>query len=102
MVRLASAAGYITLAALLYTPALAHSWYELECCDTRDCEPLAPDQVKVTPDGYITPDGQLIKFGEARVSADRDYHWCKYQKNSTAVIWPLDKRACFYAPAGGM
>ena len=86
----------------LVTEAYSHSWYELECCDTRDCEPLAPDQVKVTPDGYITPDGQLIKFGEARVSADGDYHWCKYQKDSTKVIWPLDKRACFYAPAGGM
>jgi hypothetical protein len=85
-----------------YHSARAHSWYELECCDTRDCEPLAPDQVKVTPEGYITPDGQLIRFGEARVSADKDFHWCKYQKNSTAVIWPLDKRACFYAPAGGV
>jgi len=82
--------------------AKAHSWYELECCDTRDCEPIPADQVKVTPEGFITPDGQLIPFASARVSADRDYHWCKYQKNSTAVIWPHEKRACFYAPAGGM
>jgi len=33
--------------------ARAHSWYEPECCDTRDCEPIPPDQVKVTPEGYI-------------------------------------------------
>jgi hypothetical protein len=101
MVRLASAAGYITLAALLYTPALAHSWYDASCCNLRDCEPIPPDQVKVTPEGYITPDGQLIRFNEARVSADRDYHWCKYQKNSTVVIQPMNERACFYAPAMG-
>jgi hypothetical protein len=59
--------------------ALAHSWYELECCETRDCVAIPADQVKVTPDGYVTPDGQLIPFASARVSADLDYHWCKYQ-----------------------
>jgi hypothetical protein len=90
------------IALAVTTYAKAHSWYELECCDTRDCEPIPADQVKVTPEGFITPDGQLIPFASARVSADRDYHWCKYQKNSTAVIWPHEKRACFYAPAGGM
>jgi hypothetical protein len=65
MVRLALAAfAYMTP---LY--ALAHSWYDRSCCDVRDCEPIPPDQVQVTPQGYITPDGQLIPFAEARVSA---------------------------------
>lgn len=82
--------------------AKAHSFYELECCDDRDCEPLAPEQVKTTPEGYVTPDGQVIPFADARISPDRDYHWCKYQRDSTKVIWPMDKKACFYAPMGGM
>lgn len=101
--RMTLAFGVILLGLLVtMSYAKAHSWYEAECCDDRDCEPIPPDQVKVSPEGYITPDGQLIPFGSARVSADQDYHWCKYQKDSTKVIWPLDKRACFYAPAGGV
>jgi hypothetical protein len=94
--------GFAVLLIYASSTARAHSWYEPECCDLRDCEPIPPDQVKVTPDGYITPDGELIKFNEARVSADKDFHWCKYQKNSTQVIQPLEKRKCFYAPAGGV
>lgn len=97
------------LAIVLFVGALAfagkvkaHSWYDKECCDVRDCEPLSPDRVKVTPEGYVTPDGQLVPFGQARVSADKDFHWCKYQKDSTKVIHPHEKRMCFYAPAGGM
>jgi hypothetical protein len=94
--------GFAVLLIFAAGTARAHSWYEPECCDTRDCEPIPPDQVKVTPEGYITPDGELIKFNEARVSADKDFHWCKYQRNSTQVIQPLEKRKCFYAPAGGV
>ncbi len=97
--------GYILLVVLILSFSLtakAHSWYDKECCDVRDCEPLSPDRVKVTPEGYVTPDGQLVPFGQARVSADKDFHWCKYQKDSTKVIHPHEKRMCFYAPAGGM
>jgi hypothetical protein len=86
---------------VLASTARAHSWYEPECCDTRDCEALLPEQVKVTPEGYVTPDGELIRFDEARVSADKDFHWCKYQRDSTKVIQPFEKRKCFYAPVGG-
>lgn len=99
-------AGFFALAVLLmvaaWSVARAHSWYDKSCCDDRDCERLAPEKVRVTPQGYVTPDGELVPFGEARVSADGDYHWCKYQKDSTRVIHPYREKKCFYAPPGGM
>jgi hypothetical protein len=80
------------------SPAKSHDWYDKECCDVRDCKPLLPEQVKVVPEGYITPDGELIRHNETRISLDQDYHWCKYQPDSTKVIQPYTKKKCFYIP----
>lgn len=81
--------------------AMAHSFYDIECCSERDCEPLAPDQVRVTPQGYVLPNGQTVAFGQERVSPDRDYHWCRYP-GTVPLVAPTDRKVCFYAPMGGM
>lgn len=101
---------YVFLAvALIATPASGHYFYEPECCDERDCEPLAPEHVEIRQDGYlIRLTGEVIPFKDARVSADNDYHWCRYHQQSTSVIQPYDtesktyKKPCFYAPPGGV
>lgn len=83
------------------TSASAHSWYDRSCCDLTDCAPLAPDQVRVRPDGYHLPNGQVVPFARARMSMDRDFHWCR-RSASSPLIEPYGELACFYAPMGGM
>lgn len=82
------------------TSASAHSWYDRTCCDLTDCAPLAPDQVQIRPDGYHLPNGQTVPFARARVSMDRDYHWCR-RSSSSPLIEPYGEQACFYAPGSG-
>lgn len=85
---------------LLVGGAWAHSWYDRTCCDVSDCSPLPPDAVQVTPQGYRLPNGQLLPFARARVSMDRDYHWCR-RSSSSPLIEPYGEQACFYAPGSG-
>lgn len=93
----------LALAAFAYiTPiyAFAHSFYDAACCNDRDCEPLAPEKVQVTPNGYVLPNGQTVPFGQERISPDKDYHWCRYP-NTTPIVQPYNEKACFYAPSQG-
>lgn len=85
---------------LLIGQAMAHSWYDRTCCDISDCSPLPPDAVQVTPQGYRLPNGQLVPFARARVSMDRDFHWCR-RSSSSPLIEPYGEQACFYAPGSG-
>lgn len=91
----------VMMLAWVITSASAHSWYDRTCCDLTDCAPLAPDQVQIRPDGYHLPNGQTVPFARARVSMDRDYHWCR-RSPSSPLIEPYGELACFYAPMGGM
>lgn len=74
------------------TIASAHSWYPWECCSDRDCEELKDDQVKITPQGYVLPDGVVVEASKARQSPDGHYHWCRQ---------PDGKLICFFAPPNG-
>lgn len=100
-----------------------HSLYDPECCNKEDCEPLDDDQVKVTAEGFILPDGTLVPHGRERESRDGRYHWCRqYESRCTGGYChrtgnrlptydpqPFhdsrdsgpQKRICFYAPKGG-
>ena len=89
----------IGLQFLAMSYAKAHSWYEPECCSDKDCEPIPPETVQVTPSGYLWA-GILIPFAEARISMDRDYHVCRGQYTGI-LIQPSMKKPCFYAPMGG-
>ena len=73
---------------LFITPALAHEWYDYDCCDTRDCYPLPADAVLTElPEGawhakWISPlDGKLIEGVVApqnvRDSQNREVHGCQ-------------------------
>jgi len=82
------------------TSASAHSWYPGECCSSVDCEPLAPDQVQLTKDGYLLPNGILVRYGEERPSRDYDYHWCR-NLSTKQIITPGGRPICFFAPPAG-
>lgn len=78
----------------------AHSWYDTDCCNERDC---APAKVEHLPDGKIklsNERGWVIvdpKIKPPRPSQDEQYHVCFYAalpENIERV--PL----CWYAPAG--
>ena len=95
MVRLALAAfAYMTP---LY--AFAHSWYPHECCSSTDCEPLAEDQIKITSEGYILPNGELVKHGTTRPSQDGQYHWCRHLIEPRMLI--RKDPVCLFVPEGG-
>jgi hypothetical protein len=58
----------IGLLILMSTTAVAHEWYDYDCCDQRDCYPLPDDAfLDELPDGnyyarWISPlDGKLIE-----------------------------------------
>lgn len=93
----------------LTSPALAHEWYDYDCCDNRDCYQLRDGSVKVTPMGYqldyVSRDGfhvrRLINYGAAvvRTSQDQHYHACE------AFVYKGDKIVdkfvrCLYVPGG--
>jgi hypothetical protein len=93
---------WLVLALLAATPVAAHSWYEAECCSAQDCEPLAPDQVRIEGDDYVLPGGHRVPINRARRSRDRDYHWCRTLGTPRTFIEPQGKLQCFYAPQGDM
>jgi hypothetical protein len=79
--------------------ARAHSWYPHECCSSTDCEPLAEDQIKVTSEGYILPNGELVKHGTTRPSQDGQYHWCRHLIEPRMLI--RKDPVCLFVPEGG-
>ena len=79
--------------------ALAHSWYPHECCSSTDCEPIAEDQIKITSEGYVLPNGELVRHGTTRPSQDGQYHWCRYLIEPRMLI--RREPTCFFVPEGG-
>lgn len=91
----------LALAVLLFHAfgARAHSWYPHECCSSTDCEPLAEDQIKITSEGYLLPNGELVKHGTTRPSQDGQYHWCRHLSEPRQLI--RKEPVCFFVPEGG-
>lgn len=86
----------IAVAMLLfaYSAARAHSWYPIECCSDRDCEPLPDDAVAIVAGGYlIKATGELIAEQEARQGKDEVFHVCR--SPVTGI------RLCFFKPYSG-
>lgn len=88
--------------AILATAVLAHdnpeNWIGIEkrknadgqmCCGNDDCLRYEPDQVKVMPDGYHFPDGDVIAFGKAAPSIDHWFWKCRWQGEVKCVFAPL-------------
>lgn len=65
-------------------PASAHSWYDMQCCSSRDCEPIPPDAVNETAAGYevnyFSKQGFAVQGfvprEKARHSQDGRFHGC--------------------------
>jgi hypothetical protein len=70
----------------------AHSWYPSDCCNEKDCRPIAADQVRETPSGYQLWDGREIPYPKARQSPDGEFHLCESLQG--AIL-------CFYSNKGG-
>ena len=87
----------VTLGLVLgsYDAAQGHSWYDTDCCDTRDCRPAEAAEVTVVPDGFDVRVGKQFRhFGrtEFRQSQDARFHVC---------VSPATTR-CPYVPGGGV
>lgn len=96
------AAAIFILAVAIASPGWPHEWYDQDCCNDKDCERLDPDLVGISPQGFHLPNGEIVAFRDTRISADNDYHWCRYVKTPTAqVIKPEKQKTCLYVPAGG-
>lgn len=81
-------------------PPGADHWYDMSCCDRRDCEPVERGAITVTPTGfrakYITSNGVIaegdLPFGVPGIRASKDgyEHACAIGK----------RVVCIYIPAG--
>jgi hypothetical protein len=59
------------------------------CCGNNDCTAYTVDQVKVMPDGYHFPDGEIVPFGKAAPSVDHFYWKCVWGGETKCVFAPL-------------
>lgn len=80
----------------LMSRALAHSWYDPDCCSGNDCDEMDPDYVTAGPTGYsVDFRGKVyaVPYGDSRIKAsqDRQYHACEFPKGTLR---------CFYTPGG--
>lgn len=75
----------IVAVSLLYVvSANAHSWYDQQCCNMRDCEPISIEAVTETKSGwtvdYISklgfPVHGVTPYGKERDSQDGRFHAC--------------------------
>lgn len=69
-------------ALLLIDPVDAHSWYDEECCDGKDCHPVDCDAISEEPDGFHwhygprRSDALLFTHSQLRPSRDGYCHVC--------------------------
>lgn len=83
----------------------AHSWYDIWCCSTYDCQEISADLVTMTSEGYrvrlgpgdhVMATGQhdrLFKWDEIRMAPDDNYHVC--------IIKYSQEMRCLYIPFQG-
>lgn len=87
-------------------PVWAHSWYPYNCCSDKDCRPLAPGEVKITPRGYEIPSlGKVVAPDMARpvppsapAEAQQLFHVCTINGESGVRAQLL----CLFVPQGGV
>lgn len=59
------------------------------CCGKGDCASFTVDQVKVMPDGYHFPDGEVAPFNKVAPSIDNLYWKCVWGGETKCVFAPL-------------
>jgi hypothetical protein len=83
---------------ILILSMLAHSWYPIECCSEKDCEPIDDGKVIDLPEGYLFPNGQTVPYRLVKRSPDGKYHWCRYEH--TGEIIKVKGKYCVFIPFG--
>jgi len=86
------------LALALVQVAMAHSWYDYDCCSDNDCKEIEASAVKALPDFYeVTFAGRVfqVPYNDPRIRKAKDlgYHACEY---------PKEELRCLYVPGGGV
>lgn len=90
-----SAAVVVTLLSLVIF-ALAHSWYDPECCSDTDCRPVPVEDVIETETGWKhLPTGTEFTKDQVKPSKDHRFHVCIGVK-----AWDLGKPYCIYILQG--
>lgn len=59
------------------------------CCGKSDCTSFTVDQVKVMPDGYHFPDGEVVPFNKVAPSIDNLYWKCVWAGETKCTFAPL-------------
>jgi hypothetical protein len=80
------------------TATMPQGWaYPFSCCASYDCR-QATGEVKEAADGYHTPSGEVVPYGDKRVkdSPDGEFHWCAHQTGLDA-----GKAICLFVPGRG-
>lgn len=81
------------------TSVLPQGWsYPFACCANFDCRQAAAGEISERPDGYHTPSGEVVPYGDKRVkdSPDGEFHICAHQAGLDA-----GKTICLFAPGRG-
>ncbi|NVP57577.1 hypothetical protein [Mycoplana rhizolycopersici] len=81
-------------------PALAHSFYDIECCSGIDCKPVPDGEIKATKEGWlIRTTGEIIKYNSWPVkhSPDGHFHRCA----GLGDFSPRGRTQCIYVPDFG-
>lgn len=84
----------------LPTAALPHGWsYPFACCANYDCRSVQTGEVTERSDGYHTPSGDIVPYGDKRIkdSPDGETHWCAHQAGLDA-----GKTICLFVPPRGV
>lgn len=89
------------LVAFSASPALAHEWYDPECCDGEDCAPVEAHVIGATSEGWLVevkpgehpfatrPIEKLIPYGhrKERMSQDGKFHLCLGRAGNVYCIY---------------
>lgn len=103
----------------LSVPALAHSWYDSDCCSSNDCAPIPATAVQITDQGYqvtlnpgdhplaTKPLTAFFAFDDEdmRPSLDGEWHACVIPKSAPTSYYtpgPASEEyiKCLYVPGG--
>lgn len=75
------------------------------CCGPQDCEPLDPELIEATSNGFVLHafKDEIVPYAEATPSEDGKYWRCHtaYLRNMDGTEMDgSNKRRCFFAPVG--
>lgn len=89
------------VAGLIAGAALAHEFYDSECCSGSDCQAAKDGEVVQSPGGWlIIPLGIVVPYDKTRTSPDGKFHYCQYGGvGGAGGFITASGRGCLYVPA---